>query len=148
MGKLSLLAAAGAGYVLGAKAGRQRYEQIKRLSRQVKENPKVQGVAGMVGAQAESVVETVKSKVTGSDDAPKTTGQHAAKSTPSTGTHSTGTSTTTGPHNATGTHNASAGTSATTASKPGTAAGTHGSGETDYPTSMEQEIEENPGLDR
>lgn len=65
MRKLFLLAALGAGYVLGAKAGRQRYEQIKRLSRQVKDNPKVQGVAGMLEAQAESVVGNVKSKVSG-----------------------------------------------------------------------------------
>lgn len=63
MRKLFFLAAVGAGYVLGAKAGRQRYEQIKRLSRQVKDNPKVQGMAGMLEAQAESVVDTVKSKV-------------------------------------------------------------------------------------
>lgn len=65
MRKLFLLAALAAGYVLGAKAGRQRYEQIKRLSRQVKDNPKVQGVAGMLEAQAESVVDTVKHKVSG-----------------------------------------------------------------------------------
>ena len=65
MRKLFLLAAVAAGYVLGAKAGRQRYEQIKRVSRQVKDNPKVQGVAGMLEAQAESVVDTVKSKVSG-----------------------------------------------------------------------------------
>ena len=65
MRKLFLLAAVAAGYVLGAKAGRQRYEQIKRLSRQVKDNPKVQGIAGLLEAQAESVVGTVKSKVAG-----------------------------------------------------------------------------------
>ncbi|WP_153506259.1 hypothetical protein [Cumulibacter manganitolerans] len=67
MRKLFFLAAVGAGYVLGAKAGRQRYEQIKRLSRQVKDNPKVQGMAGMLEAQAESVVDTVKSKVSSTD---------------------------------------------------------------------------------
>lgn len=65
MHKLLILAAFGAGYVLGTKAGRQRYEQIKRLSRQVADNPKVQGVAGLLEAQAEEVVETVKAKVTG-----------------------------------------------------------------------------------
>lgn len=70
MRKLFLLAAVAAGYVLGAKAGRQRYEQIKRLSRQVKENPKVQGVAGMLEAQAETVVDQVKTKVSGTSSYP------------------------------------------------------------------------------
>ncbi|HTC69757.1 MAG TPA: hypothetical protein VK662_09330 [Acidothermaceae bacterium] len=41
-----------AGYVLGARAGRQRYEQIKRLTQTVKKNPAVQSAAGRVQAQA------------------------------------------------------------------------------------------------
>ena len=45
MSKLSLLVAAGAGYVLGARAGRQRYEQIAATARKVADNPKVQRVA-------------------------------------------------------------------------------------------------------
>lgn len=65
MRKLLILAALAVGYVLGAKAGRQRYEQIKRLSRQVADNPKVQGVAGLLEAQAEDLVHQVKEKVTG-----------------------------------------------------------------------------------
>ena len=65
MRKLLILAVFGAGYVLGSKAGRQRYEQIKRLSRQVADNPTVQGVAGLLEARAEGVVETVKTKVVG-----------------------------------------------------------------------------------
>lgn len=67
MRKLTLLIGIAIGYVLGAKAGRQRYEDIKRLSRKVQDNPKVQGVAGIVQAQAEQAVDTVKSKVGGSD---------------------------------------------------------------------------------
>ncbi len=35
MAKISFLVGAAAGYVLGARAGKQRYEQIKRVSRQV-----------------------------------------------------------------------------------------------------------------
>lgn len=65
MRKLLLFAAFAGGYVLGTKAGPQRYEQIKRLSRQVADNPTVQGVAGLLEAQAEEVVDTVKSKVIG-----------------------------------------------------------------------------------
>jgi len=42
MKKLTLLAAAGAGYVLGTKAGRRRYEQIKSHAATVWKNPRVQ----------------------------------------------------------------------------------------------------------
>jgi hypothetical protein len=45
MSKLSLLVAAGAGYVLGARAGRQRYDQIAATAKKVADNPKVQRVA-------------------------------------------------------------------------------------------------------
>jgi hypothetical protein len=45
MSKLSLLVAAGAGYVLGSRAGRQRYEQIAATARKVAGNPRVQSVA-------------------------------------------------------------------------------------------------------
>lgn len=42
MGKLSFLAGVAAGYVLGAKAGRQRYEQIRRTSEKVWNSQPVQ----------------------------------------------------------------------------------------------------------
>lgn len=42
MSKLTLLTAAGAGYVLGARAGRERYEQIAAGARKFARNPKVQ----------------------------------------------------------------------------------------------------------
>ena len=42
MRKLMLLAAVGIGYVLGARAGRERYEQIMRLVNGVKNDPRVQ----------------------------------------------------------------------------------------------------------
>jgi hypothetical protein len=41
MSKLSFLAGFGAGYVLGARAGRQRFEQIKSGAQGVWQNPKV-----------------------------------------------------------------------------------------------------------
>ena len=37
------------GYVLGARAGHARYEQIVRLSSKVSDNPAIQGVAGFAG---------------------------------------------------------------------------------------------------
>ena len=42
MSKLTLLTAVGAGYVLGARAGRERYEQIAAGARRFARNPKVQ----------------------------------------------------------------------------------------------------------
>lgn len=42
--KLTLLAAFGGGYVLGAKAGRERYEQILETAHQVTEDPRVKDV--------------------------------------------------------------------------------------------------------
>lgn len=52
MSKLTLLTAAAAGYVLGARAGRERYDQIADAARSVAGNPKVQSAT----AQAQSVV--------------------------------------------------------------------------------------------
>lgn len=42
MSKISFLAGVGVGYVLGARAGRQRYEQIRSGAQGVWNNPKVQ----------------------------------------------------------------------------------------------------------
>jgi hypothetical protein len=41
-----------AGYVLGTRDGRERYEQIKKLARSTAENPTVQQAAGAIQAQA------------------------------------------------------------------------------------------------
>ena len=45
MRKLMTLTAFAAGYVLGAKAGRERYEQIRRIALRVRDNPRVQETA-------------------------------------------------------------------------------------------------------
>ncbi len=66
MAKLSFLAGFGAGYVLGARAGRDRYEQIRRAWAQAKDDPRLQSVAGMAQARADDVVASVKTKM-GSD---------------------------------------------------------------------------------
>lgn len=67
MSKLSLLAAAGAGYVLGARAGRERYEQIRSQAKKVARNPKVQDAThraqDAATAQAVSAAAAVKDKV-------------------------------------------------------------------------------------
>jgi hypothetical protein len=67
MSKLSLLAAAAVGYVLGTRAGRERYEQIKSSARRVSQNPKVQEVAhkaqDVATQQAAAAAELAKDKV-------------------------------------------------------------------------------------
>ncbi|WP_448638435.1 hypothetical protein [Geodermatophilus sp. URMC 63] len=83
MAKLSFLVGFGAGYVLGARAGRERYEQIRGLWSDAKDNPQLQGLAGMAQARADDVVSSVKSKM-GRD----------AEPTDSAGARSTGTTTT------------------------------------------------------
>ena len=96
--KMSLLVAAGVGYVLGARAGRGRYEQIADGARRFAGNPKVQAAAGKaqdtVAQQAPVVASAVKDKATsaastvqdkvsdtfGKDD--DSTPQHAAPAGP------------------------------------------------------------------
>ncbi|MDH2424950.1 YtxH domain-containing protein [Sphaerisporangium sp. TRM90804] len=51
------------GYVLGSRAGRERYEQIKRLSQRVTDNPMVQQAAGLAGAQASKAAEVTRHKL-------------------------------------------------------------------------------------
>ncbi len=59
MKKLTLLLAAGAGYVLGTRAGRERYEQIKKTALRVKDDPRVQEKAHQA---ADVARETAKEK--------------------------------------------------------------------------------------
>lgn len=51
------------GYVLGAKAGRQRYEQIMRTYHSFTANPKVQEASAKAQAQATDLLGTAKDKV-------------------------------------------------------------------------------------
>ena len=64
MKKLMLLIAGGVGYVLGTKAGRERYEQIKRTATRVKEDPRVQEKAHQAADLAKEKAPVVKDKVT------------------------------------------------------------------------------------
>lgn len=61
--RAAFLAGAALGYVLGTRAGRERYEQIKQLSRQVSENPRVQEAAGVLRAQAGELAENARQRV-------------------------------------------------------------------------------------
>lgn len=64
--KVTLALGFAIGYVLGSKAGRQRYEQIMRTARKLKDSPSVQGAAGMLQAQADNALGAVKGRL-GSD---------------------------------------------------------------------------------
>ncbi len=58
--KLTILGIFAGGYVLGAKAGRERYEQIRQAATQVKDDPRVQEAA----SRAEDLVRETATKVT------------------------------------------------------------------------------------
>lgn len=51
---IRLVLGAAVGYVLGSRAGRDRYEQIKRWAMRVADHPAVQGAAGLIRAKLPS----------------------------------------------------------------------------------------------
>ena len=53
----------GIGFVLGARAGRERYEQLRKLARKAADSPAVQQAAGALQAQAASAAKTAGGKV-------------------------------------------------------------------------------------
>jgi len=63
MKKLTLLIAGGIGYVLGTRAGRERYEQIKKAATRVKDDPRVQEKAAQAADLAKEKAPIVKDKV-------------------------------------------------------------------------------------
>jgi hypothetical protein len=64
--KLSFLAGFGAGYVLGSRAGRERYEQIRRAWEHAKDDPRLQSLAGVAQARADDAFTSLKARM-GSD---------------------------------------------------------------------------------
>jgi hypothetical protein len=65
-GKLMFLAGLGAGFVLGTRAGREKYEELVQTARKVRENPTVQEAAGVVQEQANKIVSGGKEKLSNS----------------------------------------------------------------------------------
>jgi hypothetical protein len=61
--KATFVAGLATGYVLGARAGRARYEQIRRLALAMWNRPVVQGATDSLGHQASSLYEGAKAKV-------------------------------------------------------------------------------------
>ncbi len=54
-----------AGFVIGTRAGRERYEQMKKLARRAADSPAVQQAAGAAAAQATGIAKTATAKVVG-----------------------------------------------------------------------------------
>ena len=67
IGKLTWLVGFGAGYVLGARAGRERYDQIAGRAQELWSDPRVQEKAGqaqqVVKEKADQAQQVVKEKV-------------------------------------------------------------------------------------
>ena len=61
--KLSLLVGGAVGYVLGAKAGRERYEDIVRVARRVGGSQTVQTTAGVLQGQLDMLTQRARSVV-------------------------------------------------------------------------------------
>lgn len=53
------------GFILGARAGQERYEQIKSLARRVADSPAAQQAAGAFQAQATGLAKAAQQKVSG-----------------------------------------------------------------------------------
>ena len=100
MGKLGMAVGAAVGYVLGAKAGRERYEQITASARQLLEKPQVKQVLdsapGNLGARVEQVANKAADKVQQAGDK-VAAGTSSGTSGSTTGTTTTTTSTTATP---------------------------------------------------
>ncbi|WP_067461892.1 YtxH domain-containing protein [Actinomadura macra] len=60
--KYTFIAGAAIGYVLGTRAGRERYEQLKQWSRQVSENPNVQEATEKLRAKGTEVAGVARDK--------------------------------------------------------------------------------------
>ena len=67
--RMAFVVGLGVGFVLGARAGRERYEQLVRVTRKAADSPAVQQAAGAIQAQAAGLVKTTKGKL--ADSVPK-----------------------------------------------------------------------------
>jgi hypothetical protein len=92
-GKLWFLGGLAAGFVLGARAGREKYEEIVATARKVKEHPTVQEARGVVQEQANRLVSEGKDKLSHSKFAETKVGERllsGSETSTAPGTTSTG----------------------------------------------------------
>jgi hypothetical protein len=68
MKKLILLSGLAIGYVAGAAAGRERYEQIRSMTSKVKNNPQVQAGAAKAADAAKEAAPVVRDKASDAAD--------------------------------------------------------------------------------
>jgi hypothetical protein len=78
MRKLVALTSFAAGYVLGAKAGRERYEQIRRVATRIRENPRVQETAHQAADKAREQAPIVGHKLADAAGTVAERAKHAA----------------------------------------------------------------------
>ncbi|WP_133241196.1 YtxH domain-containing protein [Nocardioides gansuensis] len=85
MKKLLALAAGAVGYVLGSRAGRERYEQLKRAAEKVKDDPRVQEKAHQaVDLAKEKAPPAMKERLTSSGTSSSGMSASSATSAPPT----------------------------------------------------------------
>jgi hypothetical protein len=90
MKKLVALTSFAAGYVLGAKAGRERYEQIRRIALRVKDDPRVQETAHSAADKARAQAPVVGHKIADAAGTMADKAKHAAHVGASNGHNDTG----------------------------------------------------------
>lgn len=62
--RFTFLAGLAVGFIIGARAGRERYEQLKTLASKAKDSPAMQQAAGAAQAQAASLARAAKDRAT------------------------------------------------------------------------------------
>jgi hypothetical protein len=60
--RITFLAGLAVGFIIGTRAGRERYEQIKKLARKATESPAIQQAAGAAQAQAVNLARSARDK--------------------------------------------------------------------------------------
>ena len=135
MGKLGMAVGAAVGYVLGAKAGRERYDQLQASARQLLDKPQVKRVVdsapGNLGARVEQAAHKAADKVQQAQDRVATGG---SGSTTGTTTDATAGTTTTPSTPATPSTPSASTSTPTTPSVPSTPSTSSGGATTDSDT--------------
>ncbi len=62
--RITFMTGLAAGFVIGTRAGRERYEQMRQLARKAADSPTVQQAAGAVQAQVTGALQSARRKVT------------------------------------------------------------------------------------